>query len=135
MMVDESGYELKDYKIFCFNGVPKVFQVDFDRFTKHKRNFYSTDWEYLEFTTHIYSTDPKIKIPRPKKIDSMLSIAKILSKGLPHVRVDLYVIYDEIYFGELTFYHGSGFEKFNPEEWDTKFGEWLELPKENEQSR
>jgi len=130
-IVDESGYELKDYKIFCFNGVPKVIQVDFGRFTDHKRNFYSTDWKYIGFTTHIYPTDPEIKIRRPKKLPSMLSIAKKLSKGLPHVRVDLYMTNDEIYFGELTFYHGSGFEKFSPEEWDTILGGWLDLPKEN----
>jgi len=132
LMVDESGYELKDFKIFCFNGVPKVIQVDFDRFTEHKRNFYSTDWKYLGFTTNIHPTDPDIKISRPKSLDSMLSIAEKLSKGLPHVRVDLYMIYDEIYFGELTFYHESGFAKFNIEKWDTTLGEWLELPAENE---
>lgn len=131
-MVDESGYELKDYKIFCFNGIPKLIQVDFGRFSEHKRNFYSPDWKYLGFTTNIYPTDPDINIQRPEKLDYMLSISKKLSKGLPHVRVDLYSIYDEIYFGELTFYHGSGFEKFNPEEWDKTIGELLELQKNNE---
>lgn len=131
-MVDESGYELKDYKIFCFNGEPKFIEVDFGRFSEHKRNIYSTDWEYLGFTSHIYPTDSNIKIRKPEKLDSMLSIAEELSKGLPHVRIDLYMIYDQIYFGEFTFYHGSGFEKFKPEKWDTIIGGWLELPTENE---
>ena len=126
-MEDESGYELKDYKIFCFNGVPKLIQVDFGRFSKHKRNIYSTDWEYLGFSS-LYPTDPNIKIRRPKKLDSMLNIAKKLSKGMPHVRIDLYLIYDQIYFGELTFYHESGFGKFKPEKWDTILGEWIKLP-------
>ncbi len=126
-MVDESGYELKDYKIFCFNGLPKLIQVDFGRFSEHKRNIYSTDWEYLGFSS-LYPTDPNIKIRRPKKLDSMLNIAKKLSKGMPHVRIDLYLIYDQIYFGELTFYHESGFGKFKPEKWDTILGEWIKLP-------
>ena len=126
-MVDESGYELKDYKIFCFNGVPKLIQVDFGRFSNHKRNFYSTNWEYLEFSS-IYPTDKNIKIKRPKKLDSMLNIAKKLSKGMLHVRIDLYLIYDQIFFGELTFYHESGFAKFKPEKWDTKLGEWIRIP-------
>lgn len=129
-MVDESGYELKDYKIFCFNGVPKVIQVDSGRFSEHKRNFFSPKWEYLGFTTNIHPTDPSINISKPEILDYMLSISKKLSKGFPHVRVDLYLIYGEIYFGELTFYHGSGFEKFNPEVWDTRLGEWLLLPKD-----
>ena len=126
-MVDESGYELKDYKIFCFNGVPKLIQVDFGRFSKHKRNIYSTDWEYLGFSS-LYPTDPNVKIRRPEKLDSMLNIAKKLSKGMPHVRIDLYLIYDQIYFGELTFYHESGFGKFKPDKWDTILGEWIKLP-------
>ena len=41
-MVDESGYELKDYKVFCFNGKAKYIQVDFDRFKNHKKNIYDT---------------------------------------------------------------------------------------------
>jgi len=56
----------------------------------------------------------------------MLFVAEKLSEGFPHVRVDLYNINQEkIIFGELTFYHGSGFEKFYPEEWDLKFGELI----------
>ena len=35
----------------------------------------------------------------------------------------------KIYFGEITFYHNAGLVPFEPEEWDYKFGEWLNLPK------
>ena len=54
-MVDESGTELKDYKVFCFNGVPKFIQVDFDRFTGHKRNLYITDWQYIPCHLNTYA--------------------------------------------------------------------------------
>ena len=47
-MVDESGYELKDYKFFCFDGVPRLVQIDFDRYTNHKRNVYDTEWNLLD---------------------------------------------------------------------------------------
>lgn len=57
----------------------------------------------------------------------MVSIASLLSKGLPHVRVDLYNINGCIYFGEMTFYHYGGVIAFHPEEWDYKFGEWIDL--------
>lgn len=33
----------------------------------------------------------------------MLEIAKVLSKDIPFLRVDLYEINGKIYFGELTF--------------------------------
>ena len=58
----------------------------------------------------------------------MIEIAEKLSEGIPFVRVDLYNVDGKIYFGELTFYPGSGFEEFTPESWDYTLGSWIELP-------
>ncbi len=124
-MVDESGVELKDYKIFCFNGEPKLIQVDFSRFTNHKRNLYTIDWEYIDARIK-YSNDPNFKIQKPDNLNEMLDIARLLSKGIRHVRVDFYSINRKIYFGEMTFYHGSGFEKFQPDSLEKEMGEWFE---------
>lgn len=126
-MVDESGLELKDYKIFNFNGEPQMIQVDYNRFVEHKRNLYTTDWEYIDAAIQ-YPADPNVMIVKPNKLDEMLECARILSKGIPHVRTDFYSIEDKIYFSEMTFYHGSGYEQFTPEEWDYTLGSWLELP-------
>jgi hypothetical protein len=127
-MADESGIELKDYKIHCFHGEPKIIQVDFGRFTnRHKRNFYSLAWEYQPFSL-LYPTHQETKIKKPESLIVMLQLAKKLSQNIPYIRVDLYSIMQEIYFGELTFYHGSGYEKFNPPEWNKVFGDWLVLP-------
>lgn len=128
-IVDESGVELKDYKVFVFNGQAKLIQVDFDRFQCHKRNLYTTDWEYIDLMIE-YPTEPKRKIEKPSQLSQMLKIAEKISKGMPHVRVDLYSVKDKIYFGEMTFYHGSGMEKFEPEEWNYTLGEWITLPEE-----
>ncbi len=125
-MVDESGVELKDYKIFCFNGKPMFIQVDFGRFTKHERNLYSTDWKYMGFSS-LYPTNPNRVIEKPICLEKMLEIATILSAGIPHLRVDLYVINEKIYFGELTFHHGGGYEKFTPAEWDRRLGDLIDL--------
>ena len=57
----------------------------------------------------------------------MLEIASLLSKGMKHVRVDLYNVKGHIYFGELTFFHFAGLVPFEPDEWDYKFGEYLNL--------
>jgi hypothetical protein len=126
-MVDESGVQLKDYKIFCFNGEPKIIQVDIDRFTAHKRNLYSLQWEYLPLSL-CYPTDPSIIIQRPIFLELMLDLARKLSAGKIHVRVDLYNIVNKIYFSELTFFHGSGYERFNPPEWNRTFGDLMTLP-------
>ncbi len=125
-MEDESGYELKDYKIFCFHGEPKMIQVDYDRFIGHKRNLYTVDWQYIEASIQ-YPTDPNRIIQRPQALDEMLSLAKRLSKGFVHVRTDFYCINEKVYFGEMTFFHESGFAKFQPESFGLTMGNWLDL--------
>lgn len=126
-MIDESGIELKDYKIFCFNGEPRFIEVDFERFIKHKRNIYTVDWALMDLEIK-YPSDRKKIVSKPSQLKTMLNIASKLSKGLPHVRVDLYVVYDKVYFGELTFFHESGMAGFKPKEWESIIGEWLKLP-------
>ena len=125
-MVDESGSELKDYKIFCFDGKPYMIQVDFNRFVNHRRNIYFTDWSLAPFE-YGYPSDPKVEIIRPICLEEMLDFAAKLSQNIPFVRVDFYVIYSKIYFGELTFYPGAGIEKFNPDIWNTRLGELLKI--------
>ncbi len=126
-MEDESGYELKDYKIFCFNGTPKFIQVDFNRFSNHTRNMYDLDWNLLPFTIK-YPNNPNTVITKPPQLDKMLQIAAMLSQGIPHLRVDLYSINGRIYFGEMTLYHGSGNEVFSPDTYDLLLGSWITLP-------
>ena len=121
--------DLKDYKIFCFNGKPYCIQVDFGRFTVHKRNIYDVDWHFLPFQNNAdYPFDESHKIEKPEHLDTMLSIARKLSINIPHVRVDLYNISGKVYFGELTFFHGEGLTKFSPEKWAEKLGRMIQLP-------
>lgn len=128
-MVDESGYELKDYKFFCFDGKVKYLFIATDRNTageETKFDFYDENFNHLPFTNgHPNAT--KI-INKPKGFERMKELASILSQGIPHLRVDFYDINGKIYFGELTFTHYSGMVPFKPEDWDYKFGEWINLP-------
>lgn len=127
-MVDESGTELKDYKFFCFNGEPKLLFIAKDRPYATKFNYYDMNFKKLPFKQHYENFNDCIE--KPKGFDKMVELSKKLSKNIPHVRVDFYDINGKVYFGELTFYHFSGFEKFEPEEWDRKLGDMLKLPKE-----
>ncbi len=126
-MTDESGIELKDYKIFNFNGKPVLIEVDYNRFISHKRNLYDIKWNFMNVSIE-YSNDPKFQIEKPSCLDKMLCLAEKLSAGIPHVRSDFYVIGNNIYFGELTFYHGTGTEQFSPEIFDLELGEYIILP-------
>lgn len=127
-MTDESGTELKDYKVFNFNGEPHFIEVDFDRFTEHKRNMYDKDWNRIDMELE-FPSDKNKEIARPTSLEEMLDLARKLSKGLPHLRSDFYCINGKLYFGELTLYHGAGFERFRPEEWDRRLGDLLVLPR------
>ena len=127
-MVDESGVELKDYKLFAFDGMIKLIQVDFDRFGYHRRNIYTPEWELVPLSI-LYPSDENVLIERPQPLNKLIDLSSILSKGIPHVRTDFYVIHDKIYFGELTFYHGSGYEPFYPEVWNKTLGDYIQLPK------
>lgn len=122
--------ELRDYKFFCFDGVPRVMFIASDRFNKEeetKFDFFDMEFNHLPFRNgHPNATRP---IERPAEFDEMRMLASKLSKGIPQVRVDFYDVNGQIYFGEMTFFHWSGFVKFDPEEWDYKIGEMIELPR------
>lgn len=129
-MEDETG-ELKDYKFFCFDGVPKVLFYASDRYAKGKGgvkfDYYDMDYNLLPISSsgHGHSDTPLSITPT---LEKMKEIAAILSEGYPHLRVDLYNINDHIYFGELTFHHDGGIVPFEPDEWDFKLGEMIHLP-------
>lgn len=125
-MVDESGYELKDYKFFCFDGKVGLLFVATDRGSKNeetKFDFFDAEFKHLPFTNGHPNTIKPIIVP--EGFEKMKEIAARLSKGHPHLRVDLYNVNGKIYFGELTFYHWSGMIPFVPEEWDYKLGEMI----------
>lgn len=116
------GDSIRDYKFLCFGGKPYYCWVDMDRFSNHKRNIYDLDWNLQPFNQITYG-NYEHKIECPEQYEQMKEIAKILSEGFDHVRVDLYTINKKIYFGEMTFTNGNGFGIIHPEEWDYKLGE------------
>lgn len=125
-MDDGSGTGLRDYKFFCFNGEPKFLFVASDRGVHQtKFDFFDMQFQRLNIAQHYPNSEKKID--RPDSFNEMISIAKALSRGLVHVRVDLYEIGGHPYFGELTFYHFSGLAPFNPPEADERIGDMLDL--------
>lgn len=126
-LLEEPGQDdLLDFKVFCFAGVPRLIQVDVDRSTNHTRCFFDCEWRRVSFST-LFPTYPG-EVPRPSQLSKMLDLASRLSEGFAFVRVDLYQIQDRVYFGELTFHHGGGFEPFVPPSYDRILGDMLALP-------
>jgi hypothetical protein len=125
-LTDSSGKPPMDYKIFCFHGEPKLIQVDIDRFGEHKQNFYDTEWNFKDIEIWC-DNDTSYVLEKPIGFDEMLDVSRILSRPFPHVRVDLYNIEGKIIFGELTFFHLSGTQKFRNEELEKEMGSWIKL--------
>lgn len=127
-MKDNENTDLLDYKLMCFNGKVKCSFVCTDRYTEDglKVTFFDRNWKKMPFERH-YPSDKK-EIPKPQNYEKMVELAEKLSKGISFVRVDFYEINKKIYFGELTFYPGGGFEEFNPESYDLLLGSWIKLP-------
>lgn len=117
--------KLKDYKFFCFNGKPEFIQVDVDLLKDHRINFYDTSWNLLPIHCQYPNSEKQVK--KPFNFEKMKQIAADLSNTFPHVRVDFYEYDDVLKIGELTFFDGSGFYSFTPDEYDYRFGEKMAL--------
>lgn len=117
---------LLDYKWFCFDGEPKLMYISNDAGATPHTDFFDMEFNHLL----IRMKDPNSDVlpEKPAQFEKMKELAATLSKGIPCVRVDFYVVNNQVYFGEMTFYHASGFAKIYPEEWNDKLGEWITLP-------
>ena len=126
---DEQTRELRDCKFFSFNGTVKALFIAKDRTRNEetKFDFFDADFNHLPFTNGHPNAD--VLPEKPKNFEEMKRLAAKLSEGIPQVRVDFYEANGRVYFGEMTFFHWSGLVPFEPEEWDKKFGEWVELPR------
>ena len=116
-----------DYKVWCFHGNPEFIGIQhIDKDGNIYINFYDTDWNLQHFSSYKNTTIP---IDKPKQLDELLKLAKILSQGFLFVRVDFYIIKDgTIKFGEMTFTPGSGIVHWNYPYADEFLGSKLTLP-------
>lgn len=121
------GGNIKDYKFYCFNGVPKFLYVGQGLTVDHslKIDYFDMDWKPMPF----YRTDYERlgNVPKPEHFEEMKEIAVILSSGTPFVRIDLFEENDKVYFSEFTLCPASGFMPFVPKKYDRIVGEWLVL--------
>lgn len=125
LLLNEKGKIPKDYKFFCFNGKVKVIQIDYNRFGEQRRNLFDHSFNPIDGKL-LYPTY-KEKVRKPDNLERAIGLAEKLSASFNFIRVDLYLLNDSIYFGELTNYPGNGFIPFQPEELEKKIGNLLTL--------
>ena len=124
-MVDNTFGELRDYKFFCFNGKVELFFICSERSKEVKFTFFDKTGKFLNIKQCGAKNDPHVELPI--NLNKMIKLAEKLSKNIPHLRVDFYEINKKIYVGELTFFDSSGFGYFEPEIWDKKLGDMIDL--------
>ena len=126
-MEDVKTKELRDYKFFCFNGVPRALFIATDRQNREEPyfDFFDMDFNHLDLRHgHPNAPTPPEK---PRNFELMKDLAAKLSKGYPQLRVDLYEVNGKVYFGELTLFHHTGLVRFDPPVWDEVFGGWIDF--------
>lgn len=119
---------LTDYKLYCFGGEPRFLYVSqgLEDHETARISFLDLDWEFAPFRRDDYA--PFEELPeRPASLDRMVELARVLSEGIPFVRVDFYDVGGAPRFSEMTFHPCSGFMPFRPAEWDLRVGEMLSL--------
>lgn len=121
---DHTGKELRDYKFWCFNGEPKYCYLTI-KGENIFENFYDMDFNTVDinhcFPRHI----PEFE--KPTCFEKMKELAKVLSSGVPFVRVDFFQVDNKVYFGEFTFFDWGGKRAFSDYETDLKLGELIQL--------
>jgi hypothetical protein len=129
LLITENGNIPNDYKLHCFNGKLAFVHIDIDRYGDRRRNLYDANWDFIPCVWQYENGEMETK---PALFEKMKSLAETLAEDFAYARVDFYLVKGHIYFGEITFHHHSGFQKFNSLEWDYKFGQQLKLNVNNE---
>lgn len=128
LLCDDNAVDggLIDYKFYCFNGEPKLLFVATGRTEMSTcADYFDMDFNKLDIIWGYPHSNELIK--KPTQFEKMKVLAAALSRGVPELRVDFYEVNGKVFFGELTFFDGSGFAKIVPEEWDVKLGDWIIL--------
>lgn len=126
-MQDGQTLSLPVYKVFNFNGEPKIIQaIQNDKTKEETIDYFDVEWNRLELRQNFPNSE--IPLKRPGQLGQMLTLARKLSAGFPFIRTDWYVINDKLYFSEYTFFSDSGLARFEPAEWNLKLGAWISLP-------
>lgn len=110
-LASNDGELPEDYKFFCMNGKCVAVMICKDRVIGGRAKYFFLDreWNLLPYSQEALDS-PNEYIPKPKKVFEAMEMAEKLAKDFPFVRVDFYIVNNQIYFGELTFTPAAGMD-------------------------
>lgn len=120
------GDNLIAYRFCCFHGEPKFIYVMEETSGKYHIDYFDTDWMKLDYKWKGCDPNP-MPIDRPDRLEDMLEMAALLSRGFPFVRIDLYNTKERIYLSEFTFLPAGGIMKFEKRKTARMLGSWIDI--------
>lgn len=126
---DSKTHELRDYKVFTFNGEAKLLLIASERQkpgVDTKFDFYDMNLQHIDMRNQ--HENAEVPPEPPHSFPIMKELAEKISQGFVHLRVDFYEVDGKVYVGELTLFHGSGLMTFSPDKWYKILGDWIKLP-------
>lgn len=131
LLQTKDGKLPNDYKLHYINGELQFVYISYDREGINDRCMYDKDWNHLPFiwipdetwTSQKNTTE----VPKPLSFERMKEFGDKVAKNFKYVRVDFYDVDGQLYFGEITLHHGSGYDRFFPDEYDLIYGQKLNL--------
>ncbi len=103
-----------DYKLYVFAGRVAFVQVHLSREHAHRWILFDSAWRCV--------SDPTAAVPPPRSLAAMVAAAEDLGRDFDFVRIDFYEVRGAPLFGEMTFYPGSGLDRFSPSSLDERIG-------------
>ena len=133
--IEDLSGGLIDYKFFSYNGNVKHLFVCSDR-NGHDlcMDFFDLNWNHLDLERRSHPNSTK-ELKKPELFDEMVELATILSKDTYFSRIDFYEVNEKVYFGEITFFPGSGVDRFTDDKWDEKLGKLIDLDRVKSQKQ
>lgn len=133
LLICNDGRIPNDYKLHYIDGELQFVYVSYDRGGVNDRCVYDRNWNRLPFVwvdeSNYRDGMNTSEVPRPVTLEKMIKYGDMVSKNMSYVRVDFYEVDGHLYMGEITLYHGGGFDDFFPKSYDLYFGQRMSIPK------
>ena len=126
LLLDKNNNIPDDLKCYCFKntkGKHKVLYIERVIGDKRYRIMFDENWKPVNYSSGFDILD--IKIKKPKNYKEILTVIDKLSEDFNFVRVDLFLLGNRIFFGELTFIPTAGFMTFDDDKIDEMWGSWI----------
>ena len=117
LLLDENDSIPHDYKCYVFGGRLYYIAVTFNRKVVNGEQFFNSVWFDRNWNPSKIKMIKKgylyKELTKPKCFDKLVNLLENMGKILKrHCRIDIYIIKNEIYFGEFTFFCGASLHTF-----------------------